>query len=116
MKTSCTLRFVFLTLLTQIAIHAKAVVPNDSVDSYTNHTITDSVYVQGRSTLTISDVCVSNTGNLVASSPKGIVVSSGMNVELGGKLSLYERSFKCFHLSYDASGNIIRRKENWEAR
>lgn len=116
MKTSSFLRFSILALLTFISVRAKAVLPNDSVDTYTNHTITDSVYVQGRSTLTISDVSVSSGGHLVASSPDGIVVTSALNVELGGKLSLYERYLKCVHFSYDASGNITRRKENWEAR
>lgn len=115
-KRNFLIRYIFMALLISTTVQTKAVLPNDSVDTYTNHTITDSVYVQGRSTLTISDVSVSSGGHLVASSPDGIVVTSGMLVELGGKLSLYERRLKCVFFTYDASGNIIRRKEKWQAR
>ena len=107
------LRCVLMTLLFYSASQAEAVLPNDSVDTYTNHTVTDSVYVQGRSTLTISNVDVSSG---VASSPNGIVVTGGLTVNLGGKLSLYERRLKCVFYNYDASGNIVIRKEKWQAR
>ena len=110
------LRSAFVVLVLYQAGQAEAVLPNDSVDTYTNHTVTDSVYVQGRSTLTISDVGISSGGHLVASSPNGIVITSGLLVELGGKLNLYERRLKCVFFTYDASGNITSRKEKWQAR
>ena len=110
------LRSAFMTLFLYPASQAEAVLPIDSVDTYTNHTVTDSVYVQGRSTLTISDVSVTSGGHLVASSPDGIVVTGGLTVNLGGKLSLYERRLKCVFYNYDASGNIVIRKEKWQAR
>ena len=116
MSMNSLIRFSFLTLLSFPVSQARAVLPTDSVDTYTNHTVTDSVYVQGRSTLTISDVSVLSGGHLVASSPNGIVVTNGLLVQLGGKLSLYERRLKCVYYSYDASGNIIFRKEKWQAR
>ena len=110
------LRCVLMTLLFYSASQAEAVLPNDSVDTYANHTVTDSVYVQGRSTLTISDVSVTSGGHLVASSPDGIIVTGGLTVNFGGKLSLYERRLKCVFYTYDASGNIVIRKEKWQAR
>lgn len=110
------IRFIILSLFFLMTSRAEAVVPSDSVDTYTNQTVYDSVYVQGRSTLTISDVTVSSGGHLVASSPNGIVVTNGLHVELGGKLNLYEKCLKCVFFSYDSSGNIIRRKEKWQAR
>lgn len=116
MKKHRLLRNIFLPILIFQTGQAGAVLPNDSVDTYTNHTITDSVYVQGRSTLTIYDVNVSAGGHLVASSPNGIVVPSGLYVTLGGRLSLYEKCVRSVHVTYDASGNIIRRKEKWIVR
>lgn len=109
-------RYVLGAFLIVSASPVKAVLPTDSVDTYSNHTITDSVYVQGRSTLTISDVNVSSGGHLVASSPDGIIVTDDLLVGLGGKLSLYESRVKCVILSYDTSGNITKRKEKWQAR
>lgn len=110
------LRIAFMALHLSIFNQAKAVLPTDSVDTYTNHTVTDSVYVQGRSTLTISDVNVSSGGHLVASSPGGIVVTGGLVVNLGGKLSLYEKRVRYVTYTYDASGNITSRREKWQAR
>lgn len=116
MNKYCLLRFTLFAMFVFQTSTSKAVLPNDSVDTYTNHTVTDSVFVQGRTTLTISDVSVSSGGHLVASSPDGIVVTSGMVVVLGGKLNLYEKCWQSVFLTYDASGNIIRRKEKWQAR
>lgn len=110
------LRCAFMTLFLYPASQAEAVLPIDSVDTYTNHTVTDSVYVQGRSTLTISDINVSSGGHLVASSPDGIVVTGGLTVNLGGKLNLYEKRLTGFFFTYDAYGNIISRKEKWQIR
>jgi hypothetical protein len=109
-------RYILVVFLSYPVTKAEAMLPNDSVDTYSNHTITDSVYVQGRTTLTISDVSVSTCGHLVASSPECIVVTGGLEVELGGKLNLYEKLVKRILFTYDASGNIIRRKEKWQAR
>lgn len=116
MKRNLSHRYVLGALLILSSIPAKAVLPTDSVDTYSNHTITDSVYVQGRSTLTISDVNVSSGGHLVASSPNGILVTDDLLVGLGGKLSLYENRVKCVAFTYDISGNITSRKEKWQAR
>lgn len=110
------LRDTFVAFFIMSVSPAIAVLPTDSVDIYSNHTVTDSVYVQGRSTLTISDVSVSSGGHLVASSPDGIIVTDDLLVGLGGKLSLYESRIKCIILTYDSSGNITRRKEKWQAR
>ena len=116
MKNHTLLRYAVTSLLILLAFPAKAVVPNDSVDTYSNHTIADSVYVQGRTMLTISDVNVSSGGHLVASSPDGILVTDDLLVGLGGKLSLYESRVKCIVFTYDISGNITSRKEKWQAR
>ena len=110
------LRDTFVAFLIMSVSPVKAVLPTDSVDTYSNHTVTDSVYVQGRSTLTISDVSVSSGGNLVASSPDGILVTDDLLVARGGKLSLYERRIKCIVFTYDSSGNVTSRKEKWQAR
>jgi len=107
---------VFLLLYCCPTNQVKAALPSDSVNSYTNHTVTDSVYVQGRSVLSISDVSVSSEGHLVASSPDGITITGELQVALGGKLSLYERRIGYVILSYDESGNIIRRKKKWQAK
>jgi hypothetical protein len=108
--------FLFLLLLGCPVSYVKAALPNDSVDTYTNNTVTDSVYVQGRSVLSISDVCVSSGGHLVASSPDGIIITGGFQVALGGKLSLYERRICNVTFSYDECGNVIRRKKKWQAK
>lgn len=110
------LRYALIVLLSCQVGRVGAVLPTDSVETYTNHTVTDSVFVQGRSTLTINDVNVLSGGHLVASSPNGIVIDSCLYVELGGKLSLYEKRVKHVSFTYDVTGNIIRRKEKWQAR
>ena len=116
MNTHPLLRVAFIALLSCMASRVEAVLPNDSVDTYTNHTVTDSVYVQGRSVLTISDVGVPSGGHLVASSPNGIVISGGLVVELGGRLNLYEKRTRYVLFTHDGSGNITSRKNKWQAQ
>lgn len=88
-----------------------AVTPTDSVDTYTSHTVSDSVFVQGRSNLTVSNVNVTSTGRLRLSAPESVLISGDFTVNLGGTLNIYEERILRICLDYDTSGNVIRRQE-----
>ena len=100
-----------LAIMLLSASRIMAVAPVDSVDTYTNHTVSDSVFVQGRTSLTVSNVNVTSTGRLRLSAPESVLITGGLTVNLGGTLNIYEESIHCIRLSYDASGNVIRRQE-----
>lgn len=98
---------LFLTILS--ATHLKAQEVNDSIDTYTNQTVSTLTSIQGRSTLTISNVNVTSTGHLIASAPEAIEISGPFEVSLGGQLEINLHITKTVYMDYDASGNVIRR-------
>lgn len=108
--------FLLPVLFMLTSISAKAAIPNDSIDSYTGHTVSDSVFVQGQSTISVNNVDVTSTGHLVVSAPNSIEIGSNFTVVLGGRLDLYREIVHYIVFTYDASGNVIRREENLLAR
>lgn len=109
-------KFTVLAILLLSASRIMAVAPIDSVDTYTNHTVTDSVFVQGRTSLTVNNVNVTSTGRLRLSAPESVLITGGFTVNLGGTLNIYEECIHRISLDYDASGNMIRRQEETELR
>lgn len=84
---------------------------NDSVDTYQNHTVSTTVSVQGRNTLTVSDITVTTTGNLKLKAPLQTEITGNLTVELGGVLEI-NGDFQWHILySYDASGNVTKRRK-----
>jgi hypothetical protein len=104
-------KFTVLVILLLSASRIMAVAPIDSVDTYTNHTVSDSVFVQGRTSLTVSNVNVTSTGRLRLSAPESVLITGGFTVNPGGTLNIYEEPIYRIRLSYDATGNVIRRQE-----
>ena len=115
MKNNC-FRFCILSLFTLFVIHLKAQEVNDSIDTYSNQTVSTTASIQGRTTLSISNVNITSTGHLIVSSPDGIEISGPFEVSLGGQLDLYQYLTRFIDIDYDASGNIIRRHERLQAR
>ena len=83
---------------------------NDSVDTYQNQTVSSNVVLQGRTTLTMSNVTVTPTGYLKATAPDGITVNGPFEVQLGGRLELNGGRQWPIRQIYDASGNVIKRE------
>ena len=109
--TSKMKKFTVLAIMLLSASKIMAVAPIDSVDIYTNHTVSDSVFVQGRTSLSVSNVNVTSTGRLRLSAPESVLITGGFTVNLGGTLNIYEESIHRIRLDYDATGNVIRRQE-----
>ncbi|MBQ9863772.1 MAG: hypothetical protein IJM33_00375 [Bacteroidales bacterium] len=109
MEKNRLLRQAMPVLLSLFASVAGATEPGDSTDTYQNQTVSTDVFVQGRNTLTMSNVTVTPTGNLTANSPGSIVVNSPFKVQQGGTLKLNVNNQWCVIYDYDNSGNIIAR-------
>lgn len=105
-------RWILLPVLILLsAISAKAQQANDSVDTYQNHTVSTIVSIQGRDTLTVSDVIVTSTGHLKLTAPAATVVTNNLNVQLGGTLEINGGRQYFIKFTYDAAGNRIRREK-----
>lgn len=96
-------------LLGFTALHA--VETRDSIDFYQNHTVSGSVVLQGRSTLTLINITVTSTGSLTASAPDGVVIAGTLDVQLGGELELNGGNQFPLYYTYDNSGNVTSRKD-----
>ena len=84
---------------------------NDSVDTYQNHTVSTTVSVQGRNTLTVSDVTVTSTGHLKITAPAATIVTDNLTVQLGGTLEINGSRQYFIKFTYDAAGNRLRREK-----
>ena len=84
---------------------------NDSVDTYQNHTVSTTVSVQGRNTLTVSDVTVTSTGHLKITAPAAPIVTGNLTVQLGGTLEINGSRQYFIKFTYDAAGNRLRREK-----
>lgn len=82
----------------------------DSIDTYQNQTVSTEVFVQGRDTLTMSNVTVTPTGELKANAPDGIVINSPFTVQFGGTLDLSVGHPYRIRYTYDAAGNRTNKK------
>ena len=100
-------------LLMCCTLYAKADEVGDSIDSYQNHVVSDTVMLQGRTTLNIQNVTVAQTGFLKATSPDGIEITGPFEVQLGGQLELNGGRQWKIHYTYDASGNRKTRKRDY---
>ena len=87
---------------------------NDSVDTYQNHTVSSTVNVQGQNTLTVADVTVTSIGELKLTAPEATVITSNLNVQLGGTLEINGSRQYFIRYTYDAAGNRIRREKHAE--
>lgn len=84
--------------------------PTDSVDYYTEQIISSTVYIQGRDTLFVNDTQVMPQGELHLISPNGIVISGGLEVELGGSLYISGGKQNYIRFLYNNVGSRIRRE------
>lgn len=110
MEKRLSLRQSLTALLPLCVLTAGATELGDSIDTYQNQTVSTEVFVQGRDTLTISNVTVTPTGELTANAPDGIVVNSPFQVQLGGTLVLTVGHPYRISYTYDAAGNRTKRK------
>ena len=85
----------------------------DSIDTYQNQTVSSEVFVQGRDILISDNVTVTSNGHLTMFAPNGIVITSDLNVQLGGQLELNGGHQWPIVYNYDSSGNIISRQKNY---
>lgn len=92
-----------------ISTFTVAQTPIDSVDTYHDQIVSNTVSVQGRHVLTVSNVTVTPTGYLRVSSPDGIIIPGGLTVEFGGVLNLDITRRRNICYVHDSSGNIIKR-------
>ena len=99
-----------LTLLC-VSVSSIAQTPIDSVDTYQNQTVSNTVSVQGRHVLIVNNVTVTPTGYLRISSPDGIVIPRGLTVELGGVLNLDITRRRYIYYTHDSAGNVIKRAD-----
>ena len=100
-----------LSAIFLLSAPAMAQQANDSVDTYQNHTVSTTVSVQGRDTLIVSDVTVTPTGHLKLTAPAATIVTSNLNVQLGGTLEINGGRQYLIKFTYDAAGNRIRREK-----
>ena len=110
MEKNCLLRQALPVLLSFFASTSRAPELGDSIDTYQNQTVSTEVFVQGHTTLTMSNVTVTPTGELAANAPVGIVINSPFKVQLGGTLVLTVGHPYRISYTYDAAGNRIKRK------
>lgn len=82
----------------------------DSINAFQNHVVTDSVTVQSYDTLNVSNVTVTSTGHLVLLASNGIVIPAGINVQLGGSLTVDIRRPYIVRFIYDSGGNMTHRR------
>lgn len=104
------IRLTLSALLLLCTIPMTATEQGDSIDTYQNQTVSTEVFVQGRDVLTSSNVTVTPTGHLTMSAPRGVVITSNFEVQLGGQLNLNGGQQWMVHYFYDLSGNRITRK------
>lgn len=102
-------RLLCIALLQFIIFQAKADEVGDSIDSYQNHVVSDTVSLQGRTTLSIQNVTVAQTGFLKATSPDDIEITGPFEVQLGGQLELNGGRQWKINYYYDGIGNIRKR-------
>lgn len=105
-------RHILSAMLPLLAATAGAKEVGDSIDTYQNQTVSTEVFVQGRTTLTMSSVTVTPTGELTAKAPVKIVVNGPFDVQLGGTLNMNTGHQWRVIYCYDNSGNIIARHRN----
>lgn len=88
-----------------------SVEPRGCVGTFESQTISTSTVVTGCSTLTVQNVTVTNTGNLMLSAPQEVAMNGAFEVQLGGVLSVNDALVRyTFSYSYDAAGNRITRR------
>lgn len=112
MKKHIIRRLSCVTLLLLGVFHAQANEVGDSIDSYQNHVVSDTVSLQGRTILNIQNVTVTQTGFLKATAPENIVISGPFEVQLGGELELNGGQQWLVKYYYDGIGNIRRRQRD----
>ena len=112
MEKRYSIRLILSVLVFIYSASSRATELGDSIDTYQNQTVSTEVFVQGRDTLTMSNVTVTPTGRLTANSPGRILVNSPFKVQLGGTLKLNVNNQWRVIYDYDNSGNIIARYWN----
>ena len=91
----------------------QAVETKACVSAYTNQTVSGYAGIEGCGDLSVQNVTVTNTGNLILWAPSSVLISGPFDVNLGGQLEVnitkpqVEESY--FNYTYDASGNRISR-------
>lgn len=104
------LRQAIPALLPLFVSTARATELGDSTDVYQNQTVSTEVFVQGHTTLNITDVTVTTSGKLAANAPDGIVIGHPFEVQRGGTLNLSVGHPYRIRYTYDAAGNRTRKK------
>ena len=83
----------------------------DSIDTFDNQTVTNTVQLQGRDIITVSNVTITPTGCLLITAPNEIVITSDLNVQLGGMMELNCGRQWPVRYYYDTNGNTVARKK-----
>ena len=104
----CSVSVLFAQEIQTDSINTKSV--NSCVNIYENQTISSVVSVNGCTNLTIQNVNVTETGNLMLSTFGDILINGPFEVQSGGifNVSIY-RQLTCEFI-YDAGGNRITRQ------
>lgn len=107
-------RKVLFALLVTCSVPATATELGDSIDTFQNQTVSTTLTLQGRNTVTMNNVTVTPTGHLTVSAPRGVIIPANFEVQLGGTLYLDGQLKNFIRFYYDASGNRIRRQQSTE--
>ena len=110
MKKKHSFRLMLLTVVLLCSASSLATEIGDSIDAYQNQTISTEIFVQGHTTLTMSNVTVTPPGDLTANAPDGIVINCPFEVQLGGMLDLTVGHPYRIRYTYDVAGNRTKRK------
>ena len=110
MEKRHSIRLTLSALVLLCSASSRATELGDSTDTYQNQTVSTDVFVQGRTTLNISSITVTSTGDFTANAPNGIVIINPFEVQTGGTLELTVGHPYRIRYTYDAAGNRTNRK------
>lgn len=104
-------RYSFIIIASLLFYGAEAQVPSDSL-VYENQTVTAPVKIVTHSHVRLSSDSILSTGRLEVKSRKGITITGGFSVQLGGVLSLDTNRGSHIRYTYDETGNRTSRRKN----
>lgn len=112
MRNRMITQVLMLALLILCSVKVNATEVGDSIDTFQNQTVTTTLNLQGRNTVTMNNVTVTPTGHLTVTAPRGVVIPANFEVQLGGTLYLDGQLRNFIRFYYDASGNRTLRKSS----
>ena len=114
MKNRIVVQTLMSVVLIMCSVTAHATEVGDSIDTFQNQTVSTTLTLQGRNTVTMNNVTVTPTGHLTVTAPRGVMIPANFEVQLGGTLYLDGQLKNFIRFYYDASGNRIRRQHSTE--